>query len=141
MLHVAHAWFALDRLGPMEFLCADALDAARALARVGRRFDYVMEDAAYAEAPERARPLAEALVDLVAPAGTLVVNRHWRGDAHELAAAFRPRFLSVRLRRVRREGENVLLFCERPIRPRREGPRAAAAILAIATPRRDPDSA
>jgi hypothetical protein len=27
----------------------------------------------------------------------------------------RPRFESIRLRRVRREGENVLLFAERPL--------------------------
>jgi hypothetical protein len=53
---------------------------------------------------------------LVARDGTLVVNRHRRGDAGALARALRPRFESIRLHRVRREGENVLLFAERPRR-------------------------
>lgn len=116
MLRVALRWFALERVGPMEFLCADALEGACALARLGRRFDYVMEDAAYADIAERSRAVAQALVPLVAPGGTLVVNRHWRGDAFTLADALRASFRRVRLRRVRREGENVLLFCEEPTR-------------------------
>jgi len=53
-----------------------------------------MEDAAYAEVPERALPLARALAGRVAPAGTLVLNRHFRfgrpraeeGDARAVRA-------------------------------------------------------
>jgi hypothetical protein len=73
-----------------------------------------MEDAAYADVYGRSRAMVEAVVPLVAPGGTLVVNRHGRGDAGALARALRPRFESVRLRRVRREGENVLIFAECP---------------------------
>jgi hypothetical protein len=75
-----------------------------------------MEDAAYADVYGRSRAIVDAVVPLVARGGTLVVNRHRRGDAGSLARRLRPRFESVRLRRVRREGENVLLFAERPLR-------------------------
>jgi spermidine synthase len=115
ILDVAHRWFGLAELGPMEFYCGDAEAMAAALAHAGRRFDFVMEDAAYADIDGRSRAIVEAVVPLVAPGGTLVVNRHRRGDASALARALRPRFESVRLRRVRREGENVLLFAEHPL--------------------------
>ena len=86
------------------------------LTRVGRRFDFVMEDVAYGEAPERARALGRALAPLVAPGGALVINRHRRAGARGLAAALRPLFAEVRLRRVRPGGENVLVCCQRPLR-------------------------
>jgi hypothetical protein len=54
-------------------------------------------------------------VPLVASRGTLVVNRHRRGDAGALARMLRRRFARLRLHRVRREGENVLIFAERPL--------------------------
>ena len=114
ILHVATAWFGLRALGPLEFLCEDADRVVPWLARARRRFDFVMEDAAYAEAPARALPLALALVPLVARRGVLVVNRHRRADAGRLAAALRPLFRDVRLRRVRREAENVLVCCAGP---------------------------
>jgi protein-L-isoaspartate O-methyltransferase len=116
ILEVAHRWFGLAALGPMEFYCGDAETTAAALAEAGRRFDFVMEDAAYADLHERSRAVVESLLPLVAAGGTLVVNRHRRGDAGALARLLRPRFAAVRLRRVRREGENVLLFAERPLR-------------------------
>ena len=114
IVQVACDWFGLRELGGLEFLCGDADRIVRWLARVGRRFDFVMEDAAYADVYGRSRALVESVVPLVAPGGTLVVNRHRRGDAGSLARMLRPRFESVRQRRVRREGENVLLFAERP---------------------------
>lgn len=114
ILDVAQRWFGLAELGPMEFYCGDAETTAAALAHAGRRFDFVMEDAAYADVHGRSRAVVESVVPLVAPGGTLVINRHGRGDAGALARALRPRFQSVRLRRVRREGENVLLFAETP---------------------------
>ena len=114
IVRVACDWFGLRALGGLEFLCGDAERVVPWLMRVGRRFDFVMEDAAYAAPPERGLPLAEALVPLVAPGGRLVINRHRRGDGNAVAARLRPRFREVRLRRVRREGENVLICCVGP---------------------------
>lgn len=119
ILNVAHEWFRLGALGPMEFVCAEASQAMQTFARQRRRFDFIMEDAAYGDESERAMPLAVGLATLVAPGGTLVVNRHRRGDARALAEALAPAFAEVRLRRVRREAENVLVCCARPIRRRR----------------------
>jgi SAM-dependent methyltransferase len=118
IVDVARRWFGLAELGPMEFYCGDAESTALALGHAGRRFDFVSEDAAYAAFHDRSRAVVAALVPLVAPGGTLVINRHRRGDAGALARMLRPRFESVRLRRVRREGENVLLFAERPVTER-----------------------
>jgi len=115
ILDVAQRWFGLAELGPMEFYCGDAETTAGALAHAGRRFDFVMEDAAYADVHGRSRAVVESVVPLVAAGGTLVINRHRRGDAGALSRALRPRFESVKLRRVRREGENVLLFAEGPL--------------------------
>jgi hypothetical protein len=50
----------------------------------------------------------------VAPEGTLVVNRHRRGDAGAISRYLRSRFASVRTQRVRREGENVLIYASGP---------------------------
>ena len=116
MVRVALDWFGLDRLGPLELVCADAVDAARGLARLGRRFDFVMEDAAYADADPRSRPLAKALAPLVAQGGALVLNRHRRGDAQPLVQMLRRCFARVRLQPVRDKVQNVLLVCERPRR-------------------------
>jgi spermidine synthase len=109
IVDVARRWFGLGALGPMEFYCGDAEMVAASLADAARTFDFIMEDAAYADL-ERSRPVVEALIPLVADAGTLVVNRHRRGDAGALARMLRRHFAAVRVRRVRREGENVLLF-------------------------------
>jgi spermidine synthase len=113
ILDIARRWFGLAELGPMEFYCGDAETVAGTLREAGRTFDFVMEDAAYADF-ERSRPVVEALLPLVAAGGTLVVNRHRRGDAAALARMLRGHFESVRLRRVRREGENVLIYASRP---------------------------
>ena len=114
ILDVARRWFGLADLGPMEFYCGDAETVAAALRDAGRRFDFVMEDAAYADLA-RSRPVVEALVPLVSADGTLVVNRHRRGDAGSLVRILRRRFESVRTHRVRREGENVLIYASRPL--------------------------
>jgi spermidine synthase len=112
ILDVARRWFGLADLGPMEFYCGDAETVAATLRDAGRHFDFVMEDAAYANL-ERSRPVVEALIPLVAEDGTLVVNRHRRGDAGMLSRMLRRHFRSVRLQRVRREGENVLIFASK----------------------------
>jgi spermidine synthase len=108
---VADEWFGLDAVGPLEILCAAAAVAAPALARARRRFDFIMDDAGYAHEPDPAAALASSLAPLVAPRGTLVVNRHLRGDAPRVAAALRRAFESVRLCHVRPGGENVLICC------------------------------
>jgi spermidine synthase len=113
IVDVASRWFGLGNLGPMEFYCGDAETVAASLHDAGRTFDFVMEDAAYADM-DRSRPVVEALIPLVAEDGTLVINRHRRGDAGLLARLLRRRFASVRTQRVRREGENVLVFATRP---------------------------
>lgn len=113
IVRVACDYFGLRRLGGLEFLCGEAERIVPWLARVGRRFDFVMEDAAYAAPPAQGLPLATALVPLVASGGRLVVNRHRRGDGRAVAAALRPLFREVVIRRVRRDGENVLISCSR----------------------------
>lgn len=127
VLRLAHDWFGLRRLGRIEYLCADAGAAVALLARARRRFDFVMEDAAYDDDPARAFALAHSLVPLVAPGGALVVNRHWRRDARPLATALAPRFREVRLRRVRRDAENVLICCREPLAPRGRRPASTRA--------------
>jgi protein-L-isoaspartate O-methyltransferase len=116
IVRVACEWFGLRRAGRLEILCGDAEQIVPTLVAAGRRFDFVMEDAAYAEPPERAVPFTRAVVPLVAAGGYLVINPHRRGDADQLAAAMRRQFRDVRLRRVRRGGENVLICCRHPRR-------------------------
>jgi spermidine synthase len=115
IVRVACDWFGLRRIPGLEFLCGDAARIVPWLTGVGRRFDFVMEDAAYAERPDVALPLARALVPLVAEGGRLVINRHRRGDGAAVASALRPRFRDVVVRRVRRDGENVLICCVDPV--------------------------
>jgi spermidine synthase len=114
IIAVAARWFALDERDGLEFLCGEAERVVPWLARTGRRFDFVMEDAAYAEEPSPALALARSLVPLVAPGGALVLNRHRRGDARSAAAALRPHFQQVRVRLVRRGAENALVYGRRP---------------------------
>jgi len=116
IVRIADDWFGLGAVGPMEIFCAEATVAVRALACAGRRFDFVMEDAAYAEEPGRALTLARALVPLIAPRGALMLNRHRRGDARCAAAALRSRFREVRVRLVGRGAENTLVSCHGPLR-------------------------
>lgn len=117
IVQVAERWFGLAALrDALEYLVGPAERVAPWLAATRRRFDLVVEDAAYAAPPARARALALALVPLVAPGGTLVANRHRRADARELARALHPRFARVRLRPVRHRGENVLVVATGPLR-------------------------
>jgi len=115
IVRIARQWFGLDRVGKLEMVCADAETAVAGLTRTGRRFDYVMEDVTYGEPPEVALPKLLAMVPLVTPLGSLVVNRHRHGDPRPLARTLRLYFNEVRLRRVRRTGENTLICCSRPL--------------------------
>jgi spermidine synthase len=116
IVDVAREWFGLDALGPLEVCCGDAFQLVPGLARLGRRFDFIMEDAAYGDGVAGAVELAQALAPLVAPRGTLVLNRHRRHDARDVATAMEAVFRDVRMRRVKREGENVLIFCSRVVK-------------------------
>jgi spermidine synthase len=114
ILRAAYEWFGLRDLGGVEYLCTDADTAAATLTAAGRRFDFVMEDVDYGDGGERSVPLLRTLAGLVAAGGVLVANRHRRREASVVLAALRPLFASVRERRVRREGENVLVVASQP---------------------------
>ena len=114
ILQAAHRWFGLRDLGGVEYLCTDADTAAATLAAAGRRFDFVMEDVDYGDGGERSVPLLRVLAGLVARRGVLVANRHRRREAAVVVDALHPFFRSVRERRVRREGENVLVIASHP---------------------------
>ena len=114
IVRVANEWFGLDRVGKLEIVCAEAETAITGLARAGRQFDYVMEDVTYADEPEVALPKLLAMVPLVTPRGSLVINRHRHGDPKPMARTLRFYFGAVKIRRVRRTGENTLICCSRP---------------------------
>lgn len=122
IIGIAERWFGLGEVGGIEYCCGEAQAVVPWLARAGRRFDVVVEDAVYAEAAERSLPLARALAPLVTRRGVLVLNRHRRRDAAATAHALRPLFSEVRVRHVRREAENALVCCVRPRFPRAVGP-------------------
>jgi len=114
IVRVASEWFGLDRVGKLEIVCGDAESAITGLARAGRQFDYVMEDVTYADEPDVALPKLLAMVPLVTPRGSLVINRHRHGDPKPMARTLRFYFGEVKIRRVRRTGENTLICCSRP---------------------------
>ena len=114
ILRAAYDWFGLRDLGGVEYLCTDADTAAASLHAAGRTFDFVMEDVDYGDGGERSVPLLQALARLVARGGVLVANRHRRREAAVVIEALRPSFAVVRERRIRREGENVLVIAARP---------------------------
>jgi hypothetical protein len=111
---IARDWFGLDAVPGLEICCGEAADVLPGLARLGQRFDFIMEDAAYGLEVEGAMDLAHALAALVSPRGTLVLNRHWRHDAKAVRDTLASFFRDISMRRVKREGENVLIYCERP---------------------------
>jgi len=115
IVRVAREWFGLDRIGRLEIICAEAETAITALRRAGRQFDFVMDDVTYADDPLIALPKLLALAPLVTPRGSLVANRHRRGDPRVLARALRFYFREAWLHRVRRTGENTLVCCAQPI--------------------------
>jgi len=121
IVRVASEWFGLDRIGKLEIVCAEAESAIMGLARSGRQFDYVMEDVTYAHEPDMALPKLLAMVPLVTARGSLVINRHRHGDPKPLARTLRLYFSEVKIRRVRRTGENTLICCSRPLLNRAAG--------------------
>src|SRR6185503_8178834 len=115
IVDIARQWFGLDAIAGLEICCGDAAEILPGLSRLGRRFDFIMEDAAYGLEVEGAIDLARALAALVSPRGTLVLNRHWRHDAKAVRDTLASWFRDVSMRRVKREGENVLIYCARPV--------------------------
>ncbi|MBI2203534.1 MAG: hypothetical protein HYU41_06770 [Candidatus Rokubacteria bacterium] len=115
IIDVAREWFGLDAVPRLEFCAGDAADLLPGLARLERRFDFIMEDAAYGLEVEGAIDLARALAGLVSRRGTLVLNRHWRHDAKAVRDTLAAFFHEIGMRRVKREGENVLITCARPV--------------------------
>jgi hypothetical protein len=111
VVQVARDWFGLRALGGVRVLQGDADVVIPRLVRARRRFQLVVEDASYADCAERALPLLRALVPLVSPRGSLVVNCHFRRDARLVAADMARFFRDVTQRRVRRQGENVVVRC------------------------------
>ena len=127
VVRVARDWFGLRSLAGVRVLGGDAEVVIPHLARARRRFQLVVEDASYADGAERALPLLRALVRLVSPQGTLVVNCHYRRDARLVAAEMARFFRDVTQRRVRRQGENVVVRCLGRRSSPRPGRRAARA--------------
>lgn len=111
IVRIATRWFGLASLDNLQFLCDAVERVVPWLQRVRRRFDFVMDDVAYAAPLEQSVALGVALVPLIAPGGVLVLNRHGRRDAAALLPVFERAFEEVRVRRVRREAENVLVCC------------------------------
>jgi spermidine synthase len=120
IVEIAQRWFGLDEIPGLEFLCTEATTAVASLAKTRGRFDFIMEDCTYDQPAERSIPLALSLVGLLSRRGVLVVNRHRRPHARETALALAPAFKEIRLHRVRREADNILV-CASGLRRRRRG--------------------
>jgi len=118
IIRVAQRYFGLGRLHRAEFLCGDIEQVLPWLESAGRRFDFIMEDAVYAHAAEYALPITLRLAELLAAGGVFVANRHARHHARETEVALRRSFAHVTSRRVRPDGENVLICATREDRPR-----------------------
>jgi spermidine synthase len=114
IVRVAQRWFGLGAVPRLEFLCAEAEVAVASLLRARRRFDFIMEDCTYDETAARSIPLAVSLARLLSRRGVLIVNRHRRPHARETAAALARLLSHVRLRRVRREADNILVCASAP---------------------------
>jgi hypothetical protein len=127
VVQVARDWFGLRDLAGVGVLRGDAEVVIARLVRARRRFHLVVEDASYADGAERALPLLRALVRVVSPQGTLVINCHFRRDARLVAAEMARFFRDVTQRRVRRQGENVVVRCLGRRSSPRPGRRAARA--------------
>ena len=108
ILHVAQRYFGLG-LERTEVFCGDIERVLPALESAGRRFDFIMEDAAYADPVDRSLPIALRLAQLLGTRGILVLNRNARHHAAETSAALRRGGARVSMRRVHRDGDNVLI--------------------------------
>ncbi len=113
VIGVANEWFGLKSIGGLEILCADAERAIRQLMLSHRRFDFIMDDISYVAPIDEAVRAARSLARLLAPRGVLVLNQHRRPAALALGEAVSDRLPSIRLERVRKDAENVLVIAAR----------------------------
>lgn len=109
IVRVARDWFGLRAVRRLQVIRGEAQVVVPRLIASRRRFDLVVEDAAYADADGRSAALPRGLFRLVSPGGALVVNRHFRRPARLLAAEMARFFREVSVRRIRRDGENVVV--------------------------------
>ena len=138
ILQVAQRYFGLERLARTEVLCGDIERVLPCLESARRRFDFIMEDAAYADPVARALPIALRLAGLLGTRGVLVLNRNARHHAAETAAALRRSGARVTMHRVRRNGNNVLIRAAETRRAR--GASLGLGRTADATPAPAPSS-
>jgi predicted membrane-bound spermidine synthase len=110
VIRIAHEWFALAQVSQVEILDGDVEDAIAELTLAGRIFEFVMDDISYAADPAEAVHRARLLAGRLAPGGTLVLNQHYRVQAQHVAASISDLLPRIRLERVRRGVENVLVF-------------------------------
>jgi spermidine synthase len=110
VIRVAHAWFGLGLVSQVEVLEADVEDAIAQLARAHRTFEFVMDDISYAADSAEAGHRARLLAGRLAAGGTLVLNQHHRAQAQQVAESISDLLPRIRLERVRRGVENVLIF-------------------------------
>jgi spermidine synthase len=110
IVRVAREWFGLRAVRRLQVIRGEAQVVIPRLIASRRIFDLVVEDAAYADADGRSAALLRGkLFRLVSPGGALVVNRHFRRPARLLAAEMARFFREVSVRRIRRDGENVVV--------------------------------
>jgi 16S rRNA (guanine966-N2)-methyltransferase len=70
---------------------SDALSAVAALAAAGRRFDVVLLDPPYGRGLQRETLQRVAVAPILAPAGIVIVEGHWRDDPGDVAGLIRIR--------------------------------------------------
>jgi len=114
IVQVALRYFGLARLPRIEVLCEDIERVLPSLESARRRFDFIMEDAVYADPPARALPITLRLAALLGARGVLVSNRNAHDKAAETAAALRGSGATVSMERVRRNRDNVLIRAAGP---------------------------
>src|SRR5262249_58570673 len=115
-----------SQLRRAEFLCGEIEGVLPCLEASATRFDFIMDDAAYAEPLARCLPTVLRLARLLRRRGVLVMNRYAHDTADETAATLRDHFARVTVRRVRKSSANVLFAASLP--------RARAASSARRTP-------
>ncbi len=110
VIQIAHEWFGLGQVGQVEIMEADVEDAIARLTLERRSFEFVTEDISYASDPAEAVHRARQLARRLAPRGLLVLNQHHRAQAQQVAESISDLLPQIRLERVRRGVENVLIF-------------------------------
>jgi predicted O-methyltransferase YrrM len=109
IVRVARRWFGLRAVRGLRVIRGEAHAVVSRLIASRRLFDLVVEDATYADTGGHSAALQRGLLRLVSAGGALVVNRHFRRPALLLATEMAPFFRDVSVRRIRRDGENVVV--------------------------------